>query len=232
MEPLGIVLLVAVVLGLLALVFVERRCWDGLVPLATTPVSRGGHGVVVRTAAGPQKGEAFLSRRLARTFAVALALTALLVLLAVFVPALDLAGAAVPSLGALLVIAALTALGQEEGHAWRSFGWALGGYVLADAAVTALAMLLGAGGTALLNGIGMSAGAIGCALAVAVFVPQRTYLRQYEDGARSAVRVGAFSLVARALAAKLDAGFQAAPAEFEGALSHDFMRVVPRGRDE
>lgn len=232
MEPLGVVLLVAVVLGLLALVFMERRCWDGLVPLATTPVSRGGHGAVVRTAAGPQKGEVFLSRRLARALAVALALTAVLLPLAVFVPALDLAGPAVPSLGALLVIAALTALGQEEGHAWRSFGWALGGYVLVDAAVTALFMLVGVGGTALLNGIGMSAGALGCALSVAVFVPQCTYLRQYEDGAKSAVRVGAFSPVSRALAAKVDAGFDVAPGEFEGALSHDFMRVVPRGRDQ
>lgn len=232
MEPLGVVLLVAVVLGLLALVFVERRCWDGLVPLATTPVSRGGHGAVVRTAEGPQKGEVFLSRRLARALAVALALTAVLLPLAVFVPALDLAGPAVPSLGALLVIAALTALGQEEGHAWRSFGWALGGYVLVDAAVTALFMLVGVGGTALLNGIGMSAGALGCALSVAVFVPQCTYLRQYEDGAKSAVRVGAFSPVSRALAAKVDAGFDVAPGEFEGALSHDFMRVVPRGRDQ
>lgn len=232
MEPLGIVLLVAVVLGLLALVFVERRCWDGLVPLATTPVSRGGHGAVVRTAAGPQKGEAFLSRRLARTFAVALALTALLVLLAVFVPALDLAGAAVPSLGALLVIAALTALGQEEGHAWRSFGWALGGYVLADVAVTALAMLLGAGGTALLNGIGMSAGrhwlrAGGGRVRAPAHLPAPIRGRGQKRRSRGGVFPGGPG--SRGQAGRR---FPGGPTEFEGALSHDFMRVVPRGRDE
>lgn len=232
MGPLGVVLLVAVVLGLLALVSVERRCWEGLLPATTKSVDRGGRGAVIRVALGPQKGEAALSRRLGRALVVACLITVVLLVLAAFLPSLDLSGAAVPSLGVVLVIAALTALGQEEGNAWRSFGWALAGYVVVDAAITAVLMVAGVDGTALLNGIGMTAGALGCAFAVAYFVPQRAFLRQFQDGSKSAVRVGAYSLVARALAAKADPSFVPAPGDFERAISHDFARVMPRGRDE
>lgn len=228
MGPLGIFLFAVIVLCLFAVPAVERQIWEGLSGPFTVAPARGGHGRVVATATGPQKGEAALSRRLARAGAVAVGITVVLQLLALFAPSFALSGTLAPSLAAILSIAGLTALGQEEGSVWRSFGWALAGYVASDAAVTAIAMALGLADTALLNAIGMLTGAVGGALAVACLVPQRTYLRVFEDGTRSPVRVGANSLAARALDAKVDPSLDVAEGEFEGAFSHDFMRVVPR----
>lgn len=228
MGPVGIFLFAVVVLCLFAVPAVEKRIWEGLSGPFIVAVAKGGHGRVVATVAGPQKGEAALSRRLARAGAVSLGVTALFLVLSLFVPVFGLDGTVAPSLAALIAIGGLTALGQEEGSAWRSFGWALGGYVVADAAVTCVAMALGVASTAVLNAFGMSAGAVGGALAVACLVPQLTYLRLFEDGTRSPVRVGAHSLAARALSAKEDPLLEAVEGEFEGAFSHDFMRVVPR----
>ena len=228
MGPVGIFLFAVIVLCLFAVPMLERQIWDGLSGPFTVDPAKGGHGKVVATAAGPQKGEAALSRRLVRSGTVALGVTAILFALTPFVPGFELGATLAPSLAAILVIGGLTALGQEEGSAWRSFGWALGGYVAVDAGATAIAMVLGMTDTAALNAVGMVAAALGGAAAVACFVPQRTYLRLFEDGTRSPVRVGSFSLAARALDAKLDSSLEVAEGEFDGAFSHDFLRVVPR----
>ncbi|MCI8367617.1 MAG: hypothetical protein HFJ66_08505 [Eggerthellaceae bacterium] len=232
MGLLGLLLLLVVVLGLIGFALTERRIWEGLASAFTVSVEKGGHGEVVRTAEGPAKGETALSRRLARSLGVAVLITAVLTVLSFFAPPFSLAGMLAPSLDGILVIAALTALGQEEGNAWRSFGWALGGYVVVDALVTALAMAVGLQGAALLNALGMWAGTLGCGLAVALFVSQRTFVRQFQDGTKSAVRVGAFSPAARALARKADPTFAVSGEDLRSAISSDFLEVKPKGRDK